>query len=57
MKLRLSLHVLAQILAQGAVVALIPSGTPEKYFAAVVAIVGVLVAFYDTTAAPTTPVI
>lgn len=51
MKLRLFFHILAQILAQGAVIAIVPGGV-EKYYAAVVAVVGVLVAYFDTT--PTT---
>lgn len=49
MKLRLSLHLLAQILAQGAVIALIHSTTGKDWYAAAVAIVGVIVAFLDTT--------
>lgn len=52
-KARLALHLLAQILAQGAVVELVPASA-TKYFAALVAVVGVFVAFFDT-GAPTTP--
>lgn len=50
MKTRLVVHLAAQILAQGAVVALIHSNTGKEWYAAAVAVVGVLVAFYDTTA-------
>jgi len=55
-KLRLALHLAAQILAQGAVVALVPASA-SKFFAALVAIVGVFVAFFDTSASnpPTAP--
>ncbi len=49
-KLKLAFHLLAQILVQGAVAALVPQGG-EKYYAAVVAIVGVVVAFYDNQTA------
>jgi len=52
-KLRVTLHILGQILAQGAVVALVPASA-DKYFAALVAIVGVLIAFFDQ-GAPSTP--
>jgi len=52
-KARLTLHLVGQILAQSAVVALVPASA-AKYFAAAVAIVGVLIAFFDT-GAPTTP--
>ena len=45
-KLKLLVHLLGQILAQGAVAALVPVGY-EKYYAAAVAIVGVIIAFYD----------
>lgn len=51
----LFLHLLANILAQGAVIALVPSGQPEKIYQAVVAIVGVIVAFYDTTSSVSNP--
>lgn len=44
----LFLHLLANILAQGAIIALIPAGQPIKYYQAIVAIIGVIVAFYDT---------
>ena len=46
-KTRLYLHMLGQILAQGAVAELVPSGLAKNIFAAVVAVVGVLVAFAD----------
>lgn len=52
-KYSLFFHLLAQVLAQGAVASLVPAGIYEKVFAAIVAVVGVIVAFYDTTAAPT----
>lgn len=48
-KYSLFFHLLAQVLAQSAVAALVPGGIYEKVFAAVVAVVGVIVAFYDTT--------
>ena len=52
----LSLHLLANILAQGAVIALVPQGGwPGKILQAVVAIVGVLVAFFDTSTTTTQP--
>lgn len=54
----LLLHVLSNILAQGAIIALVPSGWPEKVFQAAVAVIGVFVAFYDTTSSalpPTSP--
>ena len=51
-KFELVIHILAQILAQGAVAALVPAGG-EKYFAALVAIVGVVVALYGPYSTPT----
>lgn len=48
MKLRLFFHLLAQILAQTAIIAIVPGGV-EKYYAAAVAVVGVIVAYFDTT--------
>lgn len=45
-KLKLFLHLIAQIVVQGAVASLF-TGSAEKYYAAFVAIVGVTVAFFD----------
>ena len=49
MKLRLTFHLLAQVLAQGAVYLLLKDHSPEAIYAALVAVVGVLVAFFDQT--------
>lgn len=48
MKFRLALHIIAQVLGQAAVAALIPASI-AKYYAAAIAVVGVLVAFFDTS--------
>jgi len=45
-KLKLALHLVAQLLAQGAIIELVPTEY-KIYFAALVAVVGVLVAFFD----------
>lgn len=50
-KVNMLLYLAAQILAQGAVQALVPDGIWNKVYTAVVAVVGVLVAFTDTTVA------
>ena len=54
MKINVYIHLLSQVLAQTAVASLVPAHF-QPYFAAVVAILGVLVAFFDQTAgsAPT----
>lgn len=44
--INLFLHLVAQILAQSAVIAIVPFGS-EKYVAAAVAILGVIIAFSD----------
>ncbi len=54
MNWRLTFHLLAQIVAQGAVAGLF-TGSFEKYFAAAVAIIGVVAAYYDTTSTNLTP--
>lgn len=53
-KVNLYLHLLVQILAQGAVASLVRGGA-EKYYAAVVAIVGVTAAFFDNQNTSQTP--
>ena len=49
-KLSLLVHLIAQIVAQGAVVELVPANY-KPVFMAVVAIIGVIAGFLDTTAA------
>lgn len=44
----LGLHLIGQILAQTAVVEIVPSEY-KPYFAAIVATIGVIIAFFDTT--------
>lgn len=53
-KVKLTFHLVAQILAQGAVVALVPAKF-NPLFAAIVAIIGVVVAFLDNPFTPSTP--
>ena len=47
-KLVLGLHLVGQILAQTAVIEIVPQDY-KPYFAALVAVIGVLIAFFDTT--------
>ena len=49
-KVRIVLYLIGQILAQGAVVAIVPA-VAAPYFAALLAVIGVLVAFSDTSVA------
>ena len=49
MNVRLATHLVAQILAQGAVLEIVPPQF-KPYFAALVAVVGVFVAYFDQTA-------
>lgn len=51
-KYKVWFHLVAQILGQAAVAALVPPGA-EKYYSAIVAVIGVIVAFYDTTTSNT----
>lgn len=53
-KLRLTLHLVAQILAQGAVIELIPVQY-KPLLSAFIAIIGVLVAFFDQSVS--TPIV
>ncbi len=48
MNTRLVLHLIAQLVAQGAIIDLVPVQY-KPVFMAVVAVIGVLVAFYDNT--------
>ena len=58
MKINWSLvsHVAGQILAQGAVYALLKDHSPEAIYAAIVAVVGVVVAYYDLSGTKSTVV-
>jgi xanthosine utilization system XapX-like protein len=47
-------HIAAQILAQGAVYALLKDHSPEAIYAAVVAVIGIVVAYYDLSSAKST---
>lgn len=51
-KLKLILHIVGQILAQAAVYALLKDHSPEALYAAAIAVVGVLLAFFDNQPNP-----